>query len=168
VWKEEYACYKDARCERQSNGTCGWTQTEELNYCLGTTETPPVAITQTPLPSPNPTSIPKILPTITIPPLLNPNEKQISVTPIQDIIKPTDIPDQTKDNTEEKTETSEVTEKKNTTSSENKLVKLLSTLTFKKEQSTQARNTLSTNVFFQQLIKIKESLKAKLAVSYTL
>jgi hypothetical protein len=30
----EFACYKTARCERQTNGKCGWTQTEELQGCL--------------------------------------------------------------------------------------------------------------------------------------
>ena len=33
-WREEYACYVDAVCERQSDGECGWTQTEELVSCL--------------------------------------------------------------------------------------------------------------------------------------
>ncbi|PJE50490.1 MAG: hypothetical protein COV29_03725 [Candidatus Yanofskybacteria bacterium CG10_big_fil_rev_8_21_14_0_10_36_16] len=31
----EYACYKTATCERQSNGECEWTMTEELTECLG-------------------------------------------------------------------------------------------------------------------------------------
>lgn len=34
LYREEYACYKKAVCERQSNGKCGWTQTEELKACL--------------------------------------------------------------------------------------------------------------------------------------
>jgi hypothetical protein len=33
-WTEAYACYKTAKCERQSNGQCGWTPTQELNMCL--------------------------------------------------------------------------------------------------------------------------------------
>ncbi len=33
-YREEYACYRSARCERQSNGSCGWTPTAELNSCL--------------------------------------------------------------------------------------------------------------------------------------
>jgi len=33
-YKEEYACYKTAKCERQVNGQCGWTQTSELIACL--------------------------------------------------------------------------------------------------------------------------------------
>lgn len=33
-WKEEYACYRTATCERQLNGRCGWTQTNELLSCL--------------------------------------------------------------------------------------------------------------------------------------
>ena len=34
-WREEYACYQDATCERQADGQCGWTQDEELTQCLG-------------------------------------------------------------------------------------------------------------------------------------
>lgn len=34
-YRQEYACYKTAKCERQSNGKCGWTPTSELNLCLG-------------------------------------------------------------------------------------------------------------------------------------
>ncbi|MEN9653970.1 MAG: hypothetical protein RL235_82, partial [Chlamydiota bacterium] len=33
-YKEEYACYKTAKCERQADGKCGWTQTPELIACL--------------------------------------------------------------------------------------------------------------------------------------
>lgn len=33
VYRPEYACYKNSRCERQQNGTCGWTQTPELTQC---------------------------------------------------------------------------------------------------------------------------------------
>ena len=34
-YKEEYACYqKTSTCTRQSNGECGWTQTNELKACL--------------------------------------------------------------------------------------------------------------------------------------
>lgn len=33
-WREEYGCYKNATCERQANGECGWTETEELSQCL--------------------------------------------------------------------------------------------------------------------------------------
>lgn len=33
-YKEEYACYKTAQCERQVDGTCGWTKTQELTSCL--------------------------------------------------------------------------------------------------------------------------------------
>lgn len=33
-WREEYACYQRARCERQADGQCGWTQTDELRQCL--------------------------------------------------------------------------------------------------------------------------------------
>ncbi len=33
-FKEAYACYKTARCERQTSGKCGWTETNELLSCL--------------------------------------------------------------------------------------------------------------------------------------
>ncbi len=34
-YSETYACYKTATCERQSDGQCGWTKTQELTACLG-------------------------------------------------------------------------------------------------------------------------------------
>lgn len=34
IYKPEVACYKNAACEKQSNGKCGWTQTKELAACL--------------------------------------------------------------------------------------------------------------------------------------
>jgi len=34
MWKEEYGCYKKARCERQPNGDCDWTMDEILTRCL--------------------------------------------------------------------------------------------------------------------------------------
>lgn len=33
-YREEYACYKEAQCERQADGECGWTQSNELMACL--------------------------------------------------------------------------------------------------------------------------------------
>lgn len=33
-FRAEYACYHEATCERQTTGTCGWTQTAELQACL--------------------------------------------------------------------------------------------------------------------------------------
>lgn len=33
-WTEAYACYKDATCERQGDGQCGWTRTPILEECL--------------------------------------------------------------------------------------------------------------------------------------
>jgi Domain of unknown function (DUF6748) len=33
-WRPEYACYQKARCERQADGKCGFTQTPELTACL--------------------------------------------------------------------------------------------------------------------------------------
>ncbi len=32
--KPEYACYKTAKCERQPDGQCGWTPTDQLVQCL--------------------------------------------------------------------------------------------------------------------------------------
>lgn len=34
-WREEYACYQSAVCERQPSGECGWTPSAELQACLG-------------------------------------------------------------------------------------------------------------------------------------
>lgn len=33
-YREQYACYQTARCERQASGQCGWTMTTELQACL--------------------------------------------------------------------------------------------------------------------------------------
>jgi hypothetical protein len=33
-FRPEYACYQNATCERQADGACGWTQTEELAMCI--------------------------------------------------------------------------------------------------------------------------------------
>lgn len=33
-WREEYACYRNATCKKQSNGQCGWTMDEDLKHCL--------------------------------------------------------------------------------------------------------------------------------------
>lgn len=33
-YKEEYSCYKDAVCERQASGQCGWTDSSELQTCI--------------------------------------------------------------------------------------------------------------------------------------
>ena len=33
-FREEYACYQKANCERQTTGKCGWTETTELTQCL--------------------------------------------------------------------------------------------------------------------------------------
>jgi hypothetical protein len=33
-WKEEYFCYRVARCEKQASGQCGWTETAEYNQCI--------------------------------------------------------------------------------------------------------------------------------------
>jgi len=33
-YRAEYGCYKEASCEPQADGKCGWTQTSELRQCL--------------------------------------------------------------------------------------------------------------------------------------
>lgn len=33
-WREEYACYASSRCEKQADGVCGWTETEEYTQCM--------------------------------------------------------------------------------------------------------------------------------------
>lgn len=33
-WREDYACYRASRCEKQASGKCGWTETEEFKQCL--------------------------------------------------------------------------------------------------------------------------------------
>jgi hypothetical protein len=33
-WRDEYACYQTAACERQADGNCGFTRTRELTACL--------------------------------------------------------------------------------------------------------------------------------------
>lgn len=33
-YRAEYACYREASCEPQMDGKCGWTQTSELQQCL--------------------------------------------------------------------------------------------------------------------------------------
>jgi hypothetical protein len=33
-YRTEYECYRKATCERQSNGSCGFTKTQELTSCL--------------------------------------------------------------------------------------------------------------------------------------
>jgi hypothetical protein len=33
-WREEYGCYRTAKCELQAGGRCGWTQTDALQACI--------------------------------------------------------------------------------------------------------------------------------------
>lgn len=33
-YRPQYACYRTAKCERQTNGQCGWTMTTALQQCL--------------------------------------------------------------------------------------------------------------------------------------
>jgi len=35
IWREEFACYRGASCERQADGACGWTMDADLRACLG-------------------------------------------------------------------------------------------------------------------------------------
>lgn len=37
-YREVYACYQTATCERQSTGQCGWTETAELTACIASKE----------------------------------------------------------------------------------------------------------------------------------
>ena len=39
IYKNEFACYKKATCEVQADGTCGWTQTNELQTCIASAST---------------------------------------------------------------------------------------------------------------------------------
>jgi|SRR3989344_885942 len=40
-FKTEYACYREASCEPQANGKCGWTQTTELKQCIAEAKSAP-------------------------------------------------------------------------------------------------------------------------------
>ena len=42
MYREEYACYKEAVCERQADGQCGWRETDSLRACLDGKLGPPV------------------------------------------------------------------------------------------------------------------------------
>lgn len=37
-FRPEYECYKSARCEKQTTGSCGWTLTPSLTACLQNTQ----------------------------------------------------------------------------------------------------------------------------------
>jgi hypothetical protein len=39
-YRQEYACYKTAACERQASGQCGWTDTAALRMCLASAPPP--------------------------------------------------------------------------------------------------------------------------------
>ena len=39
-FKNEYACYQTAACERQADGKCGWTQTDALKACIANPPAP--------------------------------------------------------------------------------------------------------------------------------
>ena len=40
IYRSEWACYKTAKCEKQIDGKCGWTQTDELKSCLAQNSKP--------------------------------------------------------------------------------------------------------------------------------
>ncbi len=42
-WNESYSCYQNAKCERQGNGLCGFSPTEEFNSCIAK-YTPPAPV----------------------------------------------------------------------------------------------------------------------------
>jgi eight-cysteine-cluster-containing protein len=46
-----YACYRDATCEQQPDGSCGWTPTEDLQRCVAEASHP--GPTPTPRPAPD-------------------------------------------------------------------------------------------------------------------
>lgn len=63
IYTEKYACYKQARCEIQTNGKCGWTKTPEFNACVEKItgkETP--AVPPPPAPRPPPVTPPEVKP----------------------------------------------------------------------------------------------------------
>jgi hypothetical protein len=41
IYVAAYACYRDATCEPQPDGACGWTPTDELTSCLAQFPPPP-------------------------------------------------------------------------------------------------------------------------------
>ncbi len=67
VFEPEFACYKTARCERQADGKCGWTMTQELKECLEkskeTSQEQPQSIKASPTPSSTPIPAPDFSPT---------------------------------------------------------------------------------------------------------
>jgi len=40
IWSSHYACYRTAKCQKQTNGKCGWNATNELNRCIANGGTP--------------------------------------------------------------------------------------------------------------------------------
>jgi hypothetical protein len=38
IWTDKMSCYKKSVCELQSNGVCGWSENEEFNACLNSTD----------------------------------------------------------------------------------------------------------------------------------
>ena len=44
-YRAEYGCYKSAKCERQADGKCGWTQTPALRQCIQNAQSQPSAPT---------------------------------------------------------------------------------------------------------------------------
>lgn len=63
-WRQEYACYREATCEVQENGNCGWTFDDKLKLCLEGSQDV-ARPTLTPAPSPVTRPTPTIAPTPT-------------------------------------------------------------------------------------------------------
>ena len=40
VYLPQFECYKTARCERQADGRCGWTETAQLKACIANSPMP--------------------------------------------------------------------------------------------------------------------------------
>jgi hypothetical protein len=70
LYKDEYACFKQgARCEQQTDGNCGWTQTPELTACQNSYRgIPQPSPSTTPKPTAEPTATPSAPPTPIIKP----------------------------------------------------------------------------------------------------
>lgn len=40
IYKPEFACYQKSKCERQTDGQCGWTNTTEFGICINNVQHP--------------------------------------------------------------------------------------------------------------------------------
>lgn len=80
----KYACYNSARCERQGNGLCGWTQTTQLRACL--TAPAPTTTVSASVPTPVPTSAG--IPTLTSIPTFTPTPTLVPVSITNLLVNP--------------------------------------------------------------------------------